>query len=73
MDKLKVCIVGAGQESRASHIPNLQRLTDMAELTALCDINEAAARDAAEKYGIARYYGSHIAMLETEKPDMVTV
>jgi len=73
MKKLRAAIIGAGQESNASHVPNFQKNSDMADLVAICDLNEGNARAAAERFHIPAFYTSHLQMLQKERPDMVSI
>lgn len=72
MEKLRVAIIGAGQIVRASHIENYRSMEGV-ELVGICDTSEEAAGAVAMEYGIPRYYDNHIAMLEEQKPDAVSV
>lgn len=72
MEKLRIGIIGAGQIVQASHIGNY-RSCENVEIVGICDVNEAAAKSVAEKYGIPKAFGSHIEMLEECKPDAVSV
>ncbi|MGN1347242.1 MAG: Gfo/Idh/MocA family protein [Eubacteriales bacterium] len=69
VDKVKVGIVGLGMvcyshiDAYAAH-PN-------AEVTAVCDLNEAQAKSVAEKYGIKKYYTDYAEM--QKDPDINTV
>ncbi len=73
MSKLKVCIIGTGQESCNSHLPNFLKNSDSAVVSAVCDINGESAKNAAERFGIPAWYASHQEMLEREKPDLVSI
>lgn len=72
MGKLRIGIIGAGQESLHSHFPNCMSNSDIAEVVAVCDVNEENAKHAAELYQIPAYT-DHKTMLEKEMLDMVTV
>lgn len=70
--KLRVCVVGAGNEATAQHLPAYAEC-EGAELAAVCDVNEQAARAAAQRFALPAWYTSHAEMLEKEKPDIVSV
>ncbi len=70
---LKVAIIGTGMIAGAAHIPAYRSRSDVFSVEAVVDINEIAARDTAEKYGIPRWFTDCDAMLETVKPDLVSV
>ncbi len=46
---------------------------DSVEIVALCDLDEAVARRAAEKFGVARVYTDADAMRAAERPDFVDI
>ncbi len=56
-----------------AHIPAFKKFRDDYEITAVCDINETAARETAQRHGIASFYTDAEAMLEAENPDVVSV
>ncbi|MCI5700543.1 MAG: Gfo/Idh/MocA family oxidoreductase [Lachnospiraceae bacterium] len=73
MGKLKIGIIGAGQEALHSHFPNCMKNNHLAEIAAVCDVNGESARNAAEQFGVPAWYTSHQEMLEKEDLDLVTV
>src|ERR1035441_7971217 len=73
MSKLKAVIVGAGLIAQKKHIPAFLRAKNRADLVAICDLNVAAAKTAATRFGIPRTYGDVSEMLSQEKPDLVDI
>jgi len=69
----KVCIISCGMIANSAHIPAFKRFSDDYEIAAVCDINEAAAKETAQRHGISRYYTDAKEMIEMEKPDVVSV
>lgn len=69
MAKIKVAVIGAGNMGK-NHIRTYQALDDV-ELVALADI-APNAKKLAKEYGIA-HYKNYLDMLDTEKPDAVSV
>lgn len=69
----KVCIISCGMIANSAHIPAYRRFTKDFEIAAVCDLNEQAARDTAERHGIPHYYTDAAQMLEKEKPEVVSV
>ncbi|NLO06657.1 MAG: Gfo/Idh/MocA family oxidoreductase [candidate division WS1 bacterium] len=67
---LRVAVVGCGNIA-TRHISGYQQVED-AELVAMCDLDEARARDYAERFG-GKAYTDVVTMLETEAPDIVDV
>jgi len=59
--------------AESAHIPAYRNFPDSYFIGAICDINEAAARDIAQRCDIPRYYTDASEMLEQEKPDVVSV
>lgn len=76
MKKIKLCTIGAGGIAESQHGPALRQLSreDSAlELAAVCDLVEDKAKAFAQNFGYQRYYTDLNRMLETEKPDGVTI
>ncbi|MBP3359234.1 MAG: Gfo/Idh/MocA family oxidoreductase [Clostridia bacterium] len=69
----KVCIISCGMIANSAHIPAFKHFSEDYEITAVCDINEKAARDTAERHGILSWYTDAQDMLDKEKPDIVSV
>lgn len=61
--KLKVAIVGAGGISLQAHLPGWKKINE-AEVVAIVDINENAARAAAAQFNIPKVYSSYQEMLK---------
>ncbi|MBQ7901204.1 MAG: Gfo/Idh/MocA family oxidoreductase [Clostridia bacterium] len=68
----KVCIVSCGMIANSAHIP-AYKMFDEFEISAVCDINEQAAKDTAQRHGINAYYTDAKKMLDEIKPDVVSV
>lgn len=66
----KIALVGCGRISKR-HIQVLKEMPDM-ELVAVCDVQEARAKETAEPLGLP-YYLDAIDMVQHEKPDIVSV
>lgn len=69
----KVCIISCGMIANAAHIPAYKHFADDFCITAVCDINEDAARDTAKRHSIPAYYTDADKMLTEQKPDIVSV
>lgn len=69
-DKLEVAVIGTGNISSA-HLRELAEFKDV-EITALCDVDEKAARAKSEMYG-GEVFTDHEAMLDAVTPDAVFV
>lgn len=69
---LRVGLIGAGSISRA-HIEAYQRFPDVVRLEAVCDVDEAAARAAAEQTGAKAVYTDPETMLEAAAIDAVDI
>jgi len=70
---LKVCIISCGMITNSAHIPAYRNFPEDYEITAVCDVNKTAAEDTANRHGIEKFYTDAKLMLETEKPDVVSV
>lgn len=69
---LRVGLIGAGGISRA-HLRAYQQFPDQVELVAVCDINEAAARQRAGEAGVEAVYTDAAAMLRQAALDAVDI
>lgn len=68
---LRGTLIGCGFFAE-NHL-NAWRELDGVDLVAVCDLNEAAAERAAEKFGVRRFYTDAEKMLREEKPDFVDI
>ena len=73
MEKLKVAVISCGMIANTAHLPAYQHYKDRCEVAAVCDLNETAARETAERFGVPRWYTDAEKMLAAEKPDLVSV
>jgi len=73
LKKVRAAIIGSGLIAGKKHIPAFLRLRSKIELVAVCDLNLAAAREVATRFGIPRSYGNIAEMLSAEKPDLVDI
>jgi virulence factor len=74
MDRLDVCIIGAGRRAREAIFPALSGLKGV-RLAGVCDLNPEAAESAAKEFGIEHVYSgdgkAYIRMVEERKPSAV--
>lgn len=70
--KLRVAVVGCGAIGQRRHIPEAFANPHV-ELNALCDPNDARAKEVAAKFGNPTTYTDLNAMLKAERPDVVVV
>jgi predicted dehydrogenase len=68
----RVAVIGAGSIAKWSHVPGFQRLPNC-EVVAVCDVNEARARELADDLQVARTYGDYEVMLREMQPDIAVV
>lgn len=73
MKKLKVAVIGAGMIAQSAHLPAYRYFSDRFSVCAVSDVNEKAAKDAAERFDIPHVYTDAEEMLQKEKPDLVSV
>ena len=73
MEKVRSVIIGSGLIAGKKHIPAFRRLRSKTELVAICDLNLAAAKEMAARFGIPRTYSDVGEMLKAEKPDLVDI
>ena len=73
MSKLKAAIISAGMIANAAHIPAYRNLDEEIELVGICDLNEEALKQTAEKFGIPNTFTDAGEMLEKLQPDIVSI
>ncbi len=71
MSVLKGVAVGAGYFSQF-HFDAWSRIKDV-QLTGVCDVDEQAAEQAVQSYGIGSQYSDFAEMLDAEQPDFVDI
>ncbi|MCC3355951.1 Gfo/Idh/MocA family protein [Bacillus sp. REN16] len=52
MEKLRIGIIGAGGIAQHRHLPAFQKLSDLCEIQAICDVNMKRAQEVADTYNI---------------------
>lgn len=73
---VRICLIGCGIMANDGHGPALQRYAQEYEgvtLAGCCDIDATKAEAYRKKFGFERAYTDYRAMLDTEKPDGVTL
>jgi len=71
MKKLRVAIIGCGQIADG-HVSEIQKLKN-ASVVAVCDTEIIIAEQLAVRFGIDKYYESHVEMLDSEELDVVHI
>ena len=71
-DKLRVGVIGAGRWSKSAHLPGFQR-SPHSDVIAICDLNEAMAKDAAACFGVEAVYTDYEKLLTREDIDVIDV
>lgn len=71
MKTVKIAVVGAGNRAMA-HLATIPKLTDIYQLTAICDINAERAKEVSEQFKVSGYTDVE-RMLKAEKPDVVLI
>jgi predicted dehydrogenase len=71
MRKLKVGVVGCGAAARRIYLTELHRIQDQAVLVAVCDVVEARAKEAKERFGAKAYYTDLDRFLRQSDADLV--
>ena len=69
----KACMISCGMIANSAHIPAYRQFGEDFEIVAVCDVNETAARETAERHGIPAYYTDAQTMLDAHHPDVVSV
>ena len=72
----KICVIGCGNMAKSGHGPAFQKYAAEYEgvmLAGCCDLKAEAAEAFAKTFGFARAYTDYREMLDTEKPDAVSL
>jgi|YelNatPaOPRAMG01_1025707.scaffolds.fasta_scaffold61827_2 predicted dehydrogenase len=72
MKAVKVGVVGCGQIAKEAHIPNYV-MNPKAMLTAICDVDEQAAKALCEKYGVKHFFTNYEELFESNYVQAVSV
>lgn len=72
MDKVRICMIGAGMMANKVHYPSLASFDDV-EIVGICDLSAERVNETADRYGIANRYSEYRKMLDEQKPDGVYV
>ncbi len=70
--KLKYACVGAGGIADRKHLNEYSKLNDV-EIAAVCGSTAERTARLAEKYGIKKVYTDYLEMLDSEKPDFISI
>lgn len=70
--KIHIGVIGAGSIAKLAHIPGLQKVAGV-EVVAVCDSNEARAKELADSFGIRATYGDWRVMIADGGLDGVTI
>ena len=68
---IRSAVIGAGQISR-QHLACLSTLPDV-QLVGVCDLSQALAESAADRYKVSGWYTDHTRLLAEAKPDIVHI
>ncbi len=73
MAPLRVGVVGLGEVAQVVHLPILETLPDLYELTAVCDLSPTLRKSIGDRYGITRRYEDVATMVQEAPLDCVLV
>ncbi len=71
--KLRIGIIGAGGIAQSSHMKGYATIPDQCEITAVVDLNEKVANEAADKFGVGKVYSDYKQMIADGVVDAVSV
>ncbi|MCX7806727.1 MAG: Gfo/Idh/MocA family oxidoreductase, partial [Planctomycetota bacterium] len=69
---IKVGIIGTGGIAQNQHMPGYQKCKDV-EIVAVCDVNEAVAKAAAEKFKVPKVFSDYRDLVAMSDIDAVSV
>ena len=70
-DRARIGVIGTGWWSTFAHLPSLSSYPD-ADVIGVADVDQAKAQQAADRFGVPRAFGDHLALLDL-KPDGVVI
>ena len=70
LDKVRICMIGAGSLANVMHYPSLTEMEDV-EIAAICDLDAQRREQTAARFNVGATYTDYREMLDTEKPDGV--
>ena len=73
MSRLRVGVIGLGEVAQVVHLPVLQSLPQMYEITAVCDISPTLVQVMGDQYGVPRRYASAADMVAAGDLDVALV
>jgi predicted dehydrogenase len=73
VSRLRIGVIGLGEVAQIIHLPILESLPELFEVTAVCDISPTLLKRVGDRYGVEKRYGSAAEMLEVETMDAVLV
>jgi predicted dehydrogenase len=73
MTALRVGVVGLGEVAQVVHLPILEQLPELYELTAVCDISPTLLKLVGDRYGVERRYADFEEMVAETSLDCVLV
>lgn len=71
--RIKAAVIGTGMIANEGHIPAYHALKDKVLLSAVCDRNLKKAEQCSLRHHVPGFYQSAEEMLDTEKPDLVSI
>lgn len=72
LERIRYACIGTGGIADKKHLNEYSKISGV-DVVAVCDVNEAAARRVAEKYGIPKVHADYLDMLKTEQLDLVSI
>ena len=72
MNNIKIGIIGAGENTRLKHIPELQKISGV-EITAVCNRSEESSLKVAREFGIRRVLNNWQEVVEDEDIDAIVI
>jgi predicted dehydrogenase len=73
MAPLRVGVVGLGEVAQVVHLPILESLPDLYELTAVCDLSPTLRKVVGDRYGVTRRYDDVATMVQEASLDCALV
>lgn len=73
MARLRIGIVGCGEVTQLLHLPTLNQLSDLFEVTALCDVSQSVRNQVGDAWGVKKRLSDYHELVTLDTVDAVLI